>query len=75
VPTWNNLVEPEGKLKDAQGNILTGEVYAPFSRTTTCGPVYTGQQSGLLAPSLVSIKVEVYCKGTPLVSINRMVSE
>jgi type II secretory pathway pseudopilin PulG len=75
IPTWNNTTEIVGQLKDAQGNTLTGSVYSPFSRTTTCKSVLASQQAGVLSPSLISIKVEVLYKGATLVSLNRLVSE
>jgi type II secretory pathway pseudopilin PulG len=75
IPTWNNTIENAGQLKDAQGNTLTGSIYASFSRTTTCKSVLASQQAGVLSSSLISIKVEVLYKGDPLVTLNRLVSE
>jgi Tfp pilus assembly protein PilV len=75
IPTWNNTTENAGQLKDAQGNILTGSVYASFSRTTTCSSVWVSQQADVLSSSLITIKVEVLYKGETLVSLNRLVSE
>jgi type II secretory pathway pseudopilin PulG len=75
VSTWGSVVESEGTLTDPQGNALSGNMYAFFARTTTCTYVYTSQQSGTLAPSLVNLTIAVSYRGAPMISLTRLVAE
>jgi type II secretory pathway pseudopilin PulG len=75
VLTWNDHTEQAGTLTDSAGNTLAGNTYSPFTRTTTCSYVRTGQQSGLTDASLIHVTVDVTYRGASLVTLNRLISE
>ncbi len=75
IATWNNHTEEAGELTDSAGNTLAGNTYSALARTTTCSYVRVGQQSGLIAPSLIHVTVDVSYRGAILVSLNRLISE
>lgn len=75
VPTWHNYAEAQGQLKDASGATFTDPIYANYSRNVFCYSVYVPQQSGMVEPDFILAAVRVGYRGTPIATINRLISK
>jgi len=75
VTKYDGYSEPQGQVKDSAGIVFTDATYANFSRDVSCDYVYVPQQSGVGQPNFIRVTVQVYYRGRPIASINRLVAK
>jgi prepilin-type N-terminal cleavage/methylation domain-containing protein len=75
VSTYGNYIENSGSVKDAQGVVFTGPLYARFSRKAKCEYIYTAQQDGLDTPNFIRIKVQVFYNGSKMSDVTTLKSK
>jgi len=74
VAMYDGYVEPQGQIRDAEGQVLHDLRYAKFSREVSCQYVYVAQQSGFGEPDLVHVRVRVLYEGKELCVVDRLIS-
>jgi type II secretory pathway pseudopilin PulG len=74
IADYNGLSEPEGGLKDTQGNLLNDPSLAGYSRTAATEYVFLPGQNPAGDPTFISVTVEVKYKGASMVKLKRMIS-
>jgi hypothetical protein len=79
IVTNYNYTEQQGQISDATGAVFTDASYANFSRNVTCAYVYLPQQIDLrkaleISANCIRVTVAVSYRGTPIVSVNRLVA-
>lgn len=74
VAKYGNYSETAGQVKQVDGSIFSGSMYANYSRKAHCEYIYTAQQDGLDAPNFIRITVQVYYNGSKMADLVRLKS-
>ncbi|MGA2915088.1 MAG: prepilin-type N-terminal cleavage/methylation domain-containing protein [Sedimentisphaerales bacterium] len=69
---YDNYAEPNGQIRDANGIIFSGSLYADLSRNADCNYVYMPQQTNFGTQNFLKITVRVYQNGLKLSEITRL---
>ena len=72
---YDNYAETQGQVKDANGIIFSGLMYADLSRNSDCNYVYMPQQTNFGTPNFLKITVKVYQNGLKLSEVTRLKSK
>ena len=76
ISRYGAISEPKGAIKDGDGNVLNGTMYANFQRRTRSQYVYVSQQDGLDEnPNFIRVKVTVYQDELKLAELTRLISK
>ncbi len=70
-----NYSEPQGQVKDADGQVFADSNYANFARDVSCEYVYVPQESGAGNAIFIRATVQVYYSGRVIATVNRLVSQ
>jgi hypothetical protein len=74
VDNYDGYSEPEGGLKDFQGQLYNSSNYEGFSRDVSCDYVYVPQESGDKEAKYILITVRVYYQGGQITAIHKLIS-
>jgi len=74
VADFDGYVEPQGQVKDVNGNVLSDPAYSNFSREAHCQYVYVPQEGGITSPIFIRATVEVYYRGSKIAAVNRLIT-
>ncbi|MHC4271252.1 MAG: type IV pilus modification PilV family protein [Planctomycetota bacterium] len=75
VTTYDGYSEPEGGLKDFDGQLYSGSNYEHFNREVSCDYVYVPQESGDKEAKYILITVRVYYQGGQIAAIHKLLSK
>ncbi|MCD4831218.1 MAG: type II secretion system GspH family protein [Anaerohalosphaeraceae bacterium] len=77
IATYGSYTEADGAMQSAGGaGVLTGNLYAGYSRDAVCEYIYTAQQDGLdPQPNFIRITVRVHHNGAKKAEIVRLKSK
>ncbi|MHC4132608.1 MAG: type IV pilus modification PilV family protein [Planctomycetota bacterium] len=75
VTSFDGYSEPEGGLKDFQGQLYNSSNYEHFSRDVSCNYVYVPQESGDKEANFILITVNVYYQGGQIAAIHKLISK
>jgi prepilin-type N-terminal cleavage/methylation domain-containing protein len=75
IATYDGYSEPEGGLKDCQGQLYNSSNYEHFSRDVSCSYVYVPQESGEKESKFVLVAVRVYYQGSEIAAIHKLISK
>lgn len=70
-----NYSEPQGQVRDADGQVFADSSYANFGRDVSCEYVYVPQESGAGDPGFIRATVRVSYSGMAMATVNRLVSK
>lgn len=74
ISSFDGYSELQGEVKDANGNIFTDEIYAPFSRDASCVYVPVPQENGNGPSKFIHATVTVRYNDIELAIINRLIT-
>ena len=75
VDSYDGYTEPQGMMKDFNGDVYEDSKYDNFSRDVSCSYVYVPQESEAEEPKFILVVVRVYYSGKQIAIINRLISE
>jgi prepilin-type N-terminal cleavage/methylation domain-containing protein len=75
LTTFDGYSEPEGGLKDFQGQIYNSSNFKYFSRDVSCNYVYVPQESGDKEVKYILITVRVYYQNGQIAEIHKLISK
>ncbi|MHC4293267.1 MAG: type IV pilus modification PilV family protein [Planctomycetota bacterium] len=75
ITNYDGYSEPEGGLKDFEGQLYNSSNYKYFSRDVSCNYVYVPQESGDKESKYVLITVRVYYQSGQIAAIHKLISK
>lgn len=75
IYTNYNYSEPQGQVKDTSGVVFTDPSYSKFSREVICQYVNVPQATELESPKYIHVTVQINYDGSPIATIDRLISK